>query len=247
MKNNQRGAALIYVLVVLLVITVVGTLAIRQGVFSLKVVSNTQIQALLDQSTNATISRIQSPAFLDSYKQSAGLLGFIAEPENSDKELVFCFSDSETGFFDINTGSVVYVPEGGNVIKNDLFGTDGYCNPDSSRTNFFTSNRKTVMTQVTIKQMTTDTTDAPMSNILQGSDLPGEKLDEASALKVFVVSLMPSVSDASNEDIYQCLSTKMNEPPQGAEQTTVSDCLSNLNVPYNTQVVSYKYAPIYLP
>lgn len=239
---NQQGATLIYVLFMLLIITVLGTMAVREGVFSLKVATNSQIQALLSQSTNSAIFKIQNPVFLKGYLSSSGLFGFIRAPENYDKEMVFCFKESQTSFFDIDSSSVIYVPLGATAIKNDLYGKSGYCNPDAD-TNFFTNRRKIVMTQVSIKQAQPETSASPLADTVVGTDMSNAKIDQTSAFKVYVVSILPNVSNVSNAQIYECLSNRMSDPPTTVANETVTDCLAKLNVPYNTQTVTYKYAP----
>lgn len=59
MKKNQTGATLIVVLVLLLVITIIGTLAIRQSLMSLNIVTNSQAQQLLVQNSDAALFNVE--------------------------------------------------------------------------------------------------------------------------------------------------------------------------------------------
>ncbi len=45
--KQQKGATLIVVLVILILITLVGTLAVRSGILGLRLATNSQVQALL--------------------------------------------------------------------------------------------------------------------------------------------------------------------------------------------------------
>jgi len=51
--NSQRGAALIVVMFVLLLVAVVGSMAIRQSITGLNIATNSQVQSLLQQNTDA--------------------------------------------------------------------------------------------------------------------------------------------------------------------------------------------------
>lgn len=239
---SQRGATLIYILFLLLAITALATISVRDGIFSLKVATNSQIQSILNQSSNSAVFRIQNPEFLKKYLTGTGLLGFIRSPDNYDKEMVFCFKQSQASFFDIDAASIIYVPAGTTAIKNDLYGKAGFCNP-SSNTNFFTNSRKVVMTQVTVRQAIPDAGGKPLEGVMIGTDTSTSKIDQSFAFKIYVVSIVPNVSGATNAQIFECLSNRMSDPPRSTANQNVTDCLAQLGVPYNTQVVTYKYMP----
>ena len=61
MMRNQNGATLIVVLFLLLTITVLGTLAVRQSVVGLNIATNSQAQQLLTQNSDAAFLRRNSP------------------------------------------------------------------------------------------------------------------------------------------------------------------------------------------
>lgn len=243
--SSQRGAALIYVLLVLLIILIAGTYAIRQGIVSLKISTNSQVQALLSQSNNSALYKIQSPQFLKSYLSLSGMFGFILQPQNVDKEMVFCFKSSTQNYFDVLNASVIYMPLGTTAINNDSSSMAGYCNPNSNvLTNFFTSSRKAILTQVTIRQIANENL-TPLSDAIEGTDSSNLSLvNNRASFKVYVVSLLPKLSSASDSDIYACLSEHMSQPPATATvQTTPTDCLAALGIPYDSQTVILRYTP----
>ena len=77
MKNTQRGATLIVVLVLLLVIMVIGTLAIRSSLMSLNIATNGQAQQLLIQNSDAAIFNVEDPDRLVWNQSKDGLFGFL--------------------------------------------------------------------------------------------------------------------------------------------------------------------------
>lgn len=93
MRYAQRGSTLIVVLMIVLMITIIGTLAIRQSVSSLKLVSNNQIQTLLAQNADAALMYFQNPDIQQNMASANGIVGFFKNEDNWNKELVFCFKE----------------------------------------------------------------------------------------------------------------------------------------------------------
>ena len=58
MRKNQVGATLIIVLLLLVAITLIGSLAIRSSVLSLKVSTMSQAQQVLPQNSDAALFKI---------------------------------------------------------------------------------------------------------------------------------------------------------------------------------------------
>ncbi len=251
--KSQKGASLIFVLLSLLVLTLVGTLAVRVSLVSLSVATNSQIQVLLQQSSDAALFKMQDPAFLSGYLAGTGPLGYIRKPENKDKEIVFCFRADRADFFNISDASVIYADlsketsndQPGQIINNDS-GTAGYCDPRfklSSSLNFFTSKRKAIMTQITVKQ-NAEQPCGILTCLTEASDPYNAKLEKSQNFTVYATSILPNYGSATNDQIYDCLSKKMSGPPTGANATdavSMTDCLSNLNVPFSTQTANYRY------
>lgn len=61
MKLKQGGSALIVVLIFLVAIMIIGTIAIRKGLINLNIATNSQVQQLILQNSDASFfsSRIQ--------------------------------------------------------------------------------------------------------------------------------------------------------------------------------------------
>jgi len=254
LMRRQRGAALIIVMILLVAITVIGTLAVRQGMVSLGVATNSQAQQLLMQNSDAAFFNVEKTDNIIQSLSSSGMFGYIDGATNKDKEIVFCFRGDKPDFFDINRASIIEwnAPDG--KPKNDSLGTDGYCNAKPQSINFFTSGRKAVMTQVAVKFSTVMNND-PFYGAILGTDDDQVKLERSRPVKVFAVSVMPTLTQADPDKINKCFSQKMNEvtvpsgvtPETGLEDIdsanlSVTKCLTKLNVPFVSYATEYVIA-----
>ena len=249
MKKYQAGATLIVVLIFLVAMTVIGTLAIRQSMVSLSVATNSQVQQLLTQNSDAALFKAENPGDLAYALSPAGLFGYINNAKDKNKELVFCFRGSEAQFFNISKASLIQWKEGSETLTANSLGTRGYCDALSTSENWFTSGRRAVLTQVSVKFPTDSSLDNPFFDRVRGTDSQKGQIEEAKRVKVFAVSLTPSLSKASRSDINACLNGKMNQvtPPDDKDVSTVTvaqkvdltACLTKLNVPFTTQVSEY--------
>jgi Tfp pilus assembly protein PilX len=95
--SSQRGASLIVVMVMLLVITIIGTIAVRQSLVSLNIATNGQAQQLLMQNSDAAFYNVEKVNLVQSLTAS-GMFGYINGAVNKDKEMVFCFRGAESDF-----------------------------------------------------------------------------------------------------------------------------------------------------
>lgn len=149
MKKNQEGATLIVVLILLVIITIIGTLAVKSSLTALNIATNSQAQQLLVQNSDSAIFNVENPAFLTRNTAYDGLFGQIKSDANKGKELVFCYKGAESDFYDFNQASFMQWVSGTSPLNSEL-GLDGYCKIGGT-SNFFTSGRRAVMTQVAVK------------------------------------------------------------------------------------------------
>lgn len=230
--NKQKGATLIVVLILLVALTVIGTLAIRQSIVSLSIATNGQAQQLLTQNSDAAIFQVEDPNRIRGYRSGVGIFGALAKPDSKGKELVFCYRGSQASFFNQNQASVVFEQDG-SIVSNSQ-GTAGYCRVGSQ--NFFTSNRRAVLTQVSVTHL--DAGDAnPFQFALRGTDTKYSKMKDAERVVVNAISLVPALSSASDDEINACLSGHVSNSSTAANRITT--CLTNLNVPFTTHVAEY--------
>ncbi len=249
MKNTQRGATLIVVLVLLLVIMVIGTLAIRSSLMSLNIATNGQAQQLLIQNSDAAIFNVEDPDRLVWNQSKDGLFGYVTDAANKGKELVFCYRGTQSQFFQSSKTSVMMWQSGSNAPSGGSTGTDGYCQVGHNAD--YTSGRKAVMTQVAIKSQISASDavagiDTPFGDMQRGTDTDSSKIEDAQRIVVVATSIVPAMSQASDNDINACFSQHMNQvviplnvtPDDGANKS-VSECLQALGVPFTTQVSEY--------
>ena len=252
MKNysSQRGATLIVVMIMLLVITIIGTLAVKQGLIALNIATNSQAQQLLMQNSDAAFFNVEREANLIQGLSSSGMFGYINGAVNKDKELVFCFRGQESNFFDIGQASLMVWEPAKLTPTSNTLGTAGYCSVAATTGNFFTSGRRAVMTQVAVKFSSQSDND-PFFGMQYGTDEKGVKFEKNKPVKVFAVSIMPTLTTAKATDIDACLNSHMNEitipsgttVPAGSEfRKNVTDCLAGLNIPFTSQVTEYMIA-----
>lgn len=225
LKKNQKGNTLIVILFLLLAITVIGTIAIRQGLLSLRIATNSQAQSLLLQNSDAYFFKLEAASQAQKVINASvfGPVGFASQLENIGQEISYCYTRNNEQAFDTNTvGKFI---EGSGLSK-------GYCNPASADN--FTSGRKAVMSQITIKVM--NTANDPLENFIEGTDTA--LVNAPMRIRVNVLSLMPAMSNVSNSIIINCLK---NNPAEGDKGVlTKTTCLQGNNIPYNAQVSEYK-------
>lgn len=246
MKTKQEGATLIVVLILLVIITLIGTLAIRSSLTALNIATNSQAQQLLVQNSDSAIFNVEDPDLIERNTAYDGLFGLVKSDANKGKELVFCYRGTASTFYDFSRVSFMQWVSG-TAPNNSELGIDGYCKMDSSN-NFFTSGRKAVMTQVSIKVNTdaSSNLDRAFEHMQRGTDAESAKIDKSEKILVTATSIVPSMSTANDTDINNCFSTHMNQVviPSGVTPATgmnksVSQCLQDLGVPVNTQIAEY--------
>ena len=252
-KNSQQGATLIVVLVILVLIILVSTLAIRQGILSLNIATNAQAQQLMNQSSDAALFHAEDVDQLTTRLAANGMFGYIRTSSNKGKELVFCYRGTNSNFFSLNNASILKWEDGKTSPTNNELGTAGYCSLNNS--NDYTSGRSAVMTQVAVQFIeSSSSTENAFAGSVMGTDVETAKVISPETAIITAVSLMPTLSKASNTQINACLSTHMTSPssaiPTGISAvtdtvtntsfgTSVSECLSTLGVPYSTYVTVY--------
>lgn len=267
MKNTQQGATLITVLILLVAITIIGSLAIRSSITSLKVSTMSQAQQLMLQSSDTALFQIENPNNIEKNMAINGMFGYIKGEDNIGKELVFCYKASESEFFKLSRASLI--KWNGTVVTNDGLGSNGFCKIDNG---FFSSSRKTVMTQIAIKAADVSNIEA-FAYMQKGTDPDSAKVDPAQLYTVYATTIFPALASETVSDtaIDNCFKQHFNSIPESklsevdidlkSEQAkpetgansqnpttianlelakkTVSACLNKLGVPVHTQVSTY--------
>ena len=239
---SQRGATLIVVLVMLILLTLVGTWAIRGSLTSLNIATNAQAQALLQQSSDAIFFSLENQTsddlMLTKMQIGDGMLAYVMRPESKGKELVFCIRGGDANTLEgSRNASVVYW--NGASISNTSLGTTGFCK--LSRKSDFISGRSAVMTRVGIRPAAIG---QDWEHMLEGDDADTTKRQKIEKVIVNVISIIPNLSESSASDIEDCLKNFTSFYDPMASNTTVSQCLTGRNVPFSNQEMEYTLRPV---
>ena len=238
----QRGATLIVVLVMLVLLTLVGTWAIRGSLTSLNIATNAQAQGLLQQASDAVFFSLENQTSDDltlaNMQIGDGMLAYVLRPENKGKELVFCIRGGDANSLEgSRNASVVYWE--GSQIKNTQLGTIGFCKVE--RKADFISGRSAVMTRVGIRA---GNTGEDWEHMLEGDDAEMSKTQQIQKVVVNVTSIIPNLRESSATDIQNCLSNYTSFYDSMATNKTVAECLKEQNVPYSDQEMQYTLRPV---
>lgn len=216
----QKGVTLITVLIILVIITIIGTYAVRSSILGLRIATNSQVQTLLMENTNAVLFNIENPATVARNLAQDGMFSYFNSSDNADDELVFCYQGKATTFFSLTKASVI--SSNGSTTK---IGISGFC-----KANYFASARSAVLSQVYIKK-NKGIGQTPLSHLAQGTSVGVTTLPVVSnSISVTAVSVLPTFSSATNTQIETCFKKPANE---------VTACFSDANIPYNTQHADY--------
>ena len=265
MKNNhpplsfvhQRGATLVVVLMILIMMMILGTYAIEQGIGNLRLATSTQVQKLLMQNSDVALAKLEQDFNTNqNVLLDATPIGKILLPGNEDAELQFCYKPSTFSSGSVLNGSFFQGSQYRIVTRKDdtatgVSGTSsgdvegGYCDINT----MFSVGRKAVITQMGLSNPN------DLSNTFQkyqlaplGTNIGSDVMPKVSRVRVTVTSLAPNLAfSVTDKQITDCLQNRMmddtviNNLADGTKQKveTVDECLSKLGVPSNTQVSEY--------
>ena len=216
--NRQKGATLIIVLMILLMITILGTIAVKSGILGLKLATNSQVSALLLESSDAALFNVENPNQVEKQLAAHGMFAYFDAATNADDELVFCYRAKDAQFFNLAYASAI---SGTSTTK---MGINGFCQTDS-----FATGRSAVLTQVYLTQVRSGST--PLGNLALGTSVGQSGLPVISnSIGATVISVLPSFAGASKTEVEGCFKQS---------RTVVAACFEGLNIPYNMQHADY--------
>lgn len=241
-NNKQVGSALIVVLVVVMLLTIIGVMAIRSGLFGLNIATSSQASRIMDQNNDAALFKLEDSAQFDEFLVGTGLFGYPKLDENRDKELVICYRGNMKQFYQFYRASLVYdLKDGSKKPEIDDIGVtaarSGFCQVDDKKTDFV-SGRAAAMTQISVRVSGDVEGSDPFSYYQEGTDTETGKLDEAVRLIITTTTVMPVLSTEDNKTINACMKN-LSYVDATSNLETVSECLSKYSVPYKTQVSEY--------
>lgn len=217
--KQQKGATLITVLVILIVITLLGTIAVKMGIVGLKIATNSQVNALLLENSDSALFNIENPAEVERQLALDGMFAYFNSSANANDELVFCYRASENSFFKLSKASAI--TEDGSTTK---IGVDGFC-----KANQFAMGRSAVLSQVYLTKNATTST--PFAGVPKGTSLGQSNVPATTNnIGATVISVLPSFAGATTTQIENCFKQRA---------SAVGACFDGLGIPYNMQHSDY--------
>lgn len=217
--KQQKGATLITVLVILIVITLLGTIAVKMGIVGLKIATNSQVNALLLENSDSALFNIENPDEVERQLALDGMFAYFNSSANANDELVFCYRASENSFFKLSKASAI--TEDGSTLK---IGVDGFC-----KANQFAMGRSAVLSQVYLTKNATTST--PFAGVPKGTSLGQSNVPVTTHnIGATVISVLPSFAGATTTQIENCFKQRA---------SAVGACFDGLGIPYNMQHSDY--------
>lgn len=253
LQRQQRGATLIVVLMMLLVITIVGVFAIRVAMTSLNIATNSQIGQLLlqtgDTPTNLILNR-------SNYKNLTSITSVVGkaisdqkDPLKHGREYVFCYRPTSALQVNSILDMTVLIPPDATATKATVHTTEsnrsGFCDLESD----FGSSREAVVTQVAVKYISESDPDAaPGADLDRGTDASKDsnvqqgKVD--GRVRITATAILPHYSRSNLADVQEdCIGNGstagyINDNTDTGLRTkkTMADCLTEYGIPVNTQI-----------
>lgn len=209
--KRQRGATIIVVMMILVVITVLGIAAIRMGLTSLSIATNSQVNALLFQSADNGLISFEQRVLAN--PTAAALPGGAIGPALNSPgiDIPFCVTKA-------------------NRMR------AGNCAAGTAAD--FTSARDAVVNQVAVF-VPAAADGSPMKSIPLGTD-PDRAGIFAYRVTVHSTSVLPVFGSASDPAINNCL-TRPSDDTDAPAVETVTDCLAAAGAVYTTVMQEYEY------
>ena len=217
--KQQKGATLITVLVILVIVTLLGTIAVKMGIVGLKIATNSQVNALLLENSDSALFNIENPAEVERQLALDGMFAYFNSAANADDELVFCYRAAQASFYSFSKASAIAAD--GTTTK---IGVDGFC-----KANQFAMGRSAVLSQVYLTKNATTST--PFAGVPKGTSLGQSNVPVTMHnIGATVISVLPSFAGATTTQIENCFKQRA---------SAVGACFDGLGIPYNIQHSDY--------
>lgn len=213
LSTSQNGATLIVVLMFLLLIIVVGVIAVRNSMTSLRLATSDQVDTLLlntSDTANKNIENIINDPDYNSEKANIlGSLGFfgyflnIGATSNRGDQIIFCYRPRQDYFFKMSEATII-TPSGQSKLVSGA-GSSGFCRP--SQADDFVNARQNVMTQVSVTRPNTQSLPVtPFGNVpLEITISSDDATSSSPSFRIHSTSFLPALSNVSDAKITECL------------------------------------------
>ncbi|MFW2040368.1 hypothetical protein ACG9ZE_01535 [Acinetobacter sp. ULE_I053] len=257
LASSQRGATLIVVLFMLILITLIGIFAIRTAMTSLNIATNTQVGQFLSQTADTPLNQFYT-SDLSKMVDLSGVVGFALQDSKLEpgNEYIFCYRPTSKVKFGASQSVATLRPPANKTAKPTVAsgGSAAFCD----LTKDFGSNREAVVTQVAIKIPNDAVTDLPPgallgegTNVSAGTILP-KNVVEQQRVRVTTTSIFPAFA----KDIkaaQACVGIDSANPGYISDNTdvetkdfkTIANCLVDLGVPVNSQTQEFNLQTLF--
>ncbi len=220
-RKSNSGATLVAVLFVVMLVSVLGAVALRQGMSGLKQVGAEQILRMQRDMNNTVWNGIQRDATSPSGKKFGSLLYHVIE---TDYEVVFCYKPTKAGrvkLFALTDSQRIKLTSASAVSTQSDTGASnskGFCNINKN-SDSWNSGRKISVTQVHARRLTERETSLQFERLpAEGKGSPlalykeGTSLDESNKalpmVRFVITTLTLGITAASTADINTCLQAR---------------------------------------
>lgn len=215
-RHAQRGVALIVTLIILVIVTFMGLIAMRTGLLQVAMATNSQVSVLLFQNADAGTGSVESMINADVKAANAPGGPITLIKDNPGKEVVGCLTKA------------------GLKLAKEIDPTKKrLCDLDATAGADFVSGRGAVVVQTSLV--------SPLDASGNAQTVPSYGTDDSdivggSALvAVYATSVMPNYGSATNAEVEDC----MKNLQEGA--TTVTSCLLDKKASFQTVVQEFVY------
>ena len=137
--KKQHGATLIVVLIILVMVALLGTWAVKSSILGLKISTNSQVRSLLLENSDSALFNIEDPNQIARQLALDGMFSYFNSIDNANDELVFCYRSSSMATF-YSPDKVSVIDQDGNTTK---MGITGFCKAGE-----FASGRSAIQAQI---------------------------------------------------------------------------------------------------
>ena len=261
LANSQNGATLIVVLMFLLLIVVVGAIAVRNSMTSLRLATSDQVDTLLLNTSDTANKNIENiindPDYSSEKANILGSLGFFGyflntgATSNRGDQILFCYRPRQSYFFKMSEATI-NTPSGQSKLIGGA-GSGGFCRP--SQASDFVNARQNVMTQVSVTRPNTQSLPVtPFGNVpLEITINSDDATSSSPSFRIHSTSFLPALSNVSDAKITECLK----KPSENADSfvsgvdeddntqntyfgETRNECLAKIGVPAKVLVKEAK-------
>ena len=250
MASSQKGATLIVVMFMLILLTLVGVYAIKTAMTSLNIATNVQVGQFLSQTADTPINQFYT-LDLSKVTDLSGVIGYALKDSEFEagNEYIFCYRPTDKAKF----GSVLKVatlrpPEtatGKATVA--AGGKTAFCD----LTKDFGSSREAVVTQVAVKIPIDSTSDlAPGSLLPEGTNASNgtifKGVSDQKRIRITTTSILPAFAKEISA-AQDCVGVDASKPGYISDNTdsdyknfkTIATCLTDLGVPVNSQMQEF--------